>query len=280
MRFKHCSRENTVYIRGGLRSVHPRRRSRNKSQNLIPNKHKHGADTFSHKVWLWLLFNATKIVQPVNTKTKASRKKSTEQRILEAACATFAEHGFRGTTVRMICSKAKANVAAISYYFGSKEKLYEAVYQYLFDDALLQELTQRPLDVKNGEDWKQELRYWTISVLRVITGNRPKERWRCKIYARERVDPSNTLPELYKRFFDPLEKRLDALLIMAWPEDGDEAGRHIFRICTISQCTIYAQRTPPWDEALFPENIDREEWLQRTADHVVNSVTCRLTYRG
>ena len=51
----------------------------------------------------------------------------TRQRILQAACDTFAQKGFRDTTVAKICSAARANVAAVNYYFGSKQGLGYAV---------------------------------------------------------------------------------------------------------------------------------------------------------
>ncbi len=43
--------------------------------------------------------------------------------ILDAAEALFANKGFEGASVRDIAKKANVNVAMISYYFGSKEKL-------------------------------------------------------------------------------------------------------------------------------------------------------------
>lgn len=55
----------------------------------------------------------------------------TRQRILDAARDLFAERGYRGTTVRDITTTAKANIAAVGYYFESKERLYEAVLQSL-----------------------------------------------------------------------------------------------------------------------------------------------------
>jgi len=44
--------------------------------------------------------------------------------------ALFAEKGFNGTSVREIADKAEINIAMISYYFGSKEKLLEAIFDY------------------------------------------------------------------------------------------------------------------------------------------------------
>lgn len=54
---------------------------------------------------------------------------ATRQRLLEAAAQTFLAHGFEGASTREICERAQANIAAISYHFGSKEELYRAVLQ-------------------------------------------------------------------------------------------------------------------------------------------------------
>lgn len=46
-----------------------------------------------------------------------------QMRILLAAEVLFASKGYEGTSVRDIAHKADVNVAMISYYFGSKDKL-------------------------------------------------------------------------------------------------------------------------------------------------------------
>ena len=50
--------------------------------------------------------------------------------IIEAAEKLFAAKGFNGTSVRDIADTAGVNLAMISYYFGSKEKLFEAMFAY------------------------------------------------------------------------------------------------------------------------------------------------------
>jgi AcrR family transcriptional regulator len=50
--------------------------------------------------------------------------------IMEMAEQLFAEKGFNGTSVRDIADKANVNLAMISYYFGSKDKLLEALFNY------------------------------------------------------------------------------------------------------------------------------------------------------
>ena len=50
--------------------------------------------------------------------------------IIETAEKLFADKGFDGASVRDIADEAGINVAMISYYFGSKEKLLEALFIY------------------------------------------------------------------------------------------------------------------------------------------------------
>lgn len=48
--------------------------------------------------------------------------------LLSAATALFARHGYEGTSVRAITHEAGTNLGAITYHFGSKDALYEAVF--------------------------------------------------------------------------------------------------------------------------------------------------------
>ena len=53
----------------------------------------------------------------------------TRGRILDAAEALFACHGIDGTSMRLITSRAGANLAAVNYHFGGKDGLVRAVFQ-------------------------------------------------------------------------------------------------------------------------------------------------------
>ncbi|UJW58644.1 forespore capture DNA-binding protein RefZ [Bacillus sp. A116_S68] len=52
-------------------------------------------------------------------------KKASKNKVMQAAIELFNVKGFSGTSVRDIAFKAEANVALISYYFGSKQGLLE-----------------------------------------------------------------------------------------------------------------------------------------------------------
>ncbi len=55
------------------------------------------------------------------------RTQDKREDILDVAEKLFAEQGFEAISVREISKAADINIAMISYYFGSKEKLYEEV---------------------------------------------------------------------------------------------------------------------------------------------------------
>ena len=58
--------------------------------------------------------------------------------ILQVAEQLFADEGFDGTSIRDIAKKANVNIAMISYYFGSKEKMLEALVLNRISDMRLQ----------------------------------------------------------------------------------------------------------------------------------------------
>jgi AcrR family transcriptional regulator len=68
---------------------------------------------------------------------------ATRQRLIEAARAEFAEYGIAGARVDRIAANAKSNKAQIYHYFGSKDALFDAVWE-----ALVQQVTdEAPIDV-------------------------------------------------------------------------------------------------------------------------------------
>ncbi|WP_192036841.1 TetR/AcrR family transcriptional regulator [Halomonas sp. YLGW01] len=57
----------------------------------------------------------------------------TVTRILDTAEVLFAERGFAETSLRTITGKAKVNLAAVNYHFGSKKSLIQAVFARYLD---------------------------------------------------------------------------------------------------------------------------------------------------
>jgi len=66
-------------------------------------------------------------------------------RILLAAKKLFAQQGYDGTSVRQICDEAGANVSLVSYHFGGKEKVFEALFEHFFPDHMMNELAEESM---------------------------------------------------------------------------------------------------------------------------------------
>ena len=62
---------------------------------------------------------------------------NSKQKIIAVATKLFAQKGFDGVSIRDICKQADVNISMISYYFGGKQELYQAII-----DNLTQNLTE------------------------------------------------------------------------------------------------------------------------------------------
>ena len=173
----------------------------------------------------------------------------TRTRLLEAAGETFAELGFRATTVREICRRAGANIAAINYHFGGKEELYEAVLAY----TAQQSLEKYPIGGHLPPDAPPEasLEAFVRAYLeRLLDEGRPA--WFGKLVAREMVEPTEALTRIAQTFGRPQYDRLRQIIAeLLGPGAADPLIRHC---CwsVIGQCLAY-KHARPMIERLEPD---------------------------
>jgi AcrR family transcriptional regulator len=184
------------------------------------------------------------------------------QRLLEAAGEVFAKHGFHDATIREICEKAKANIAAVHYHFGDKEELYAAVFDYARTCAVAQfnELTSPAAPVE------ERLRTFVRAVLkRFFDEGRPA--WLGKLVAREMIEPSNALDALVNGQIRPNSERLRVVVreLIGREVDEQELWRCTFSIAAqwlfYFHCGQVVKRLNP------DQRFDAEE-LDRLADHI------------
>ena len=81
---------------------------------------------------------------------------STDQKILFTAEKLFAEKGFYATSTRDIAKSAGVNVSMISYYFGSKEKLFEEIFKVRMKEG--QSYATEILENKEINEWEKLIR--------------------------------------------------------------------------------------------------------------------------
>jgi len=186
----------------------------------------------------------------------------TRQRLLEAAGEVFANRGFRDATIREICEKAQANVAAVNYHFGDKEELYAAVFDYARTCAVAQfnELVSPTVPPE------ERLHAFVRAVLtRFYDEGRPA--WLGKLVAREMIEPTKALDSLVNRQIRPNSERLRALVreLIGREIDEQELWRCAFSIAAqwlfYFHCGQVVKRLNP------NQRFDTEE-LDRLAGHI------------
>jgi len=141
-------------------------------------------------------------------------RRSTRERVLEAASEVFARSGYRDATIQEICSSARANIAAVNYYFGSKEKLYRTVWEHL--TKAVHEPSYKA--IRQGTDPEERLRQIIAGRVRNAFDDGPGGRLR-RLLNREMANPTQAHADIRNRFLRPLQELLTKTV-------ADFLGRH------------------------------------------------------
>lgn len=185
-------------------------------------------------------------------------------RLLQIAVEVFAEYGFRDATVREICRRANVNVAAINYYFRSKEALYTEALAFAFTE------TNKHYPYEAAQDKslpaEQRLTLFINHFLHKIL-DETCSGVQGKLITREITEPTKALDLIIAKAIAPqcalLEEIVGQLL-------GDIADRQIRHRCVISilgQCLMFKHSRSIIDR-LFPEAIADPAAIQASVQHI------------
>src|SRR5271157_2384789 len=88
-------------------------------------------------------------------RTQAERADQTRARILDAAVRQFSANGLAGARTEQIAEEAGVNKALLYYYFRSKEDLYAAALEFVFEDVRADGIAVLEANVSAGERFAQ-----------------------------------------------------------------------------------------------------------------------------
>jgi TetR/AcrR family transcriptional regulator, regulator of cefoperazone and chloramphenicol sensitivity len=196
---------------------------------------------------------------------------TTRERIAEAAGEIFAERGFDGTTVRDICQRAGANIAAVNYYFGDKQRLYiEAVvraHRWRMEQAPLPEWSDAtPAETKLAD-------FITTFIRRVRSG--PEDTWHTKLVMREMAHPTAACAELVQSSIRPQFEILLSILRELLPSDTTAERLRLTGFSIVGQCLFYHFADPVIRNLLTSKEyseLDIEKLAQHILDFSLSSI--------
>jgi len=192
----------------------------------------------------------------------------TRARVLEAAAALFAAHGFHATTARDIAERAGVNLASAHYHFGSKEDLYLEVLRVQFDDVN-RVLEQRGARLTAGKptrraDLEALLRARIAVMMEMLLG--PPPGLHGTLMLRELGDPSAALPHIVQRFIEPMKRETAALVALLEPTLSRAAvERGVMSI--VGQVMSIRAQLPALPYLLAAQRLDRAG-LAQLAEHI------------
>ena len=163
--------------------------------------------------------------------TSTEKSGHTQQRLLESACALFAEKGYPSTTIADICDRARTNTAAVNYYFRSKENLYAEAWRLAFQRSF----EAHPLDGGVGHDAPPEarLRGHILSTVQRITDPKAYE---FDIVEKERANPTGLLAEIMRSSIQPVRQHMAAIVRELLGEKASEQHVILCQRSIMAQC--------------------------------------------
>jgi AcrR family transcriptional regulator len=155
------------------------------------------------------------------------------KRLLEAAAEVFALKGYREATVAEICCRARSNIGAVNYHFGSKDELYIAVWKAAFEQAL----GVYPPDGGLGAEAKPEERLHALvhSLLHRIMDD-GRLGYAGQILLREMADPSDAIAQVRHDAIRPLRERMRDIIKALLGPDATEQQLRFCQLSLIHQC--------------------------------------------
>lgn len=161
----------------------------------------------------------------------------TKTRLLAAAREQFALHGVKETTVRDICTRAGANVAAVNYHFGGKDKLFMAVLMDFLEQARL----KYPVNMGLGPEAPAEehLKAYIRSLLyRLMGDGDPVNEKLGQLLSAEFIEPSDNFEIVTERFVTPHHKVLLDILRQLLPV-AEERIVHLCAAGVVGHCLLF-----------------------------------------
>lgn len=197
----------------------------------------------------------------------------TRARLLEMAGSVFAEKGYQTATVREICERAGANVAAVNYHFGDKERLYiEAVKQ-----ACHCRVTEVPLPVwAEGASAVLKLHEFIHALLTRMLGNGGPQ-WHTQLMLRELAQPTAACAELVRDVIRPTANVFGSILDELLPREVPQLKKYLIAFSIVGQCFFY-RVNKPIVAILMGEAEYRRLDTKQLAEHIADFSLAALGY--
>jgi TetR/AcrR family transcriptional regulator, regulator of cefoperazone and chloramphenicol sensitivity len=192
-----------------------------------------------------------------------------KQRLLLAAEEVFAEKGYASATIREITERAEANIAAINYHFGDKERLYIETVRFAHTCAA--KGLPLPLPPEGTPPVEKLTAFIREMATRMTQPTRPSS---LRLMMREMSQPTAAAHAIITEFIQPMAFGLRAIVRDLLPTAPDTRVLMIgFSI--IGQILFYRQNRQVADLIFGKEPVDAIS-TEMIAEHVTRFTIAAL----
>jgi AcrR family transcriptional regulator len=199
----------------------------------------------------------------------------TRDKLIEAAGRVFAERGYRGATIREICRRAGANVAAVNYTFGDKMGLYTEVLRHSVRAAQMAVMSA----ALNASLSPEETIRGVIRARLMSLCEEARPDWHFRLVMHEFTHPTAAMARVVDEGMRPVYERLRKAVgqILGLPPEHETTRLSVNSI--VGQVIFYAFSRPVLSR-LQPEIKLTPEQLDRIAKHIAEFSLAYLRKEG
>lgn len=214
--------------------------------------------------------------KPLKSLTRKAQGEETRATLLATSERLFALHGYNGVSMRTLAAEAGVNLATVSYHFGGKAGLYEAIIQSMIevrDDIFptAKEVASRLDECGDSIEAKGEVVTWFAERLVYgILGNE-EHIWASFLMSREMAQPSDLFPRLEKDFFNPTFESLCVLVKSVLHEDSDHEEIVITAHCLIGLIIKFLE-----GHSIITKRLDWDNYQGEHLDKLASVLTKRI----
>lgn len=158
--------------------------------------------------------------------------KETKEKLLQTATKLFAKQGLDSVSTRDLVKASGVNLCSINYYFGTKQKLYDAVL-----DSVIEKMKSFADKQQNQTiSANEELELFVSNMVDFLCSNKISND-QAELIIKEIIQPTNVYNKLYTDVLEPMHNKLTSLVMRL--TDLSEHQAIIQAHCLIGQVLMF-----------------------------------------
>lgn len=211
-----------------------------------------------------------------NENLRTVKSVETRRRLLLAGMAVFADCGFNGASVRDIVGKSGHTVNAISFFYGGKEGLADAIVKEL-KQTIVPNLPEATEEITSDLVWRATVKRFVSEMIALFGAKDEPNCYFAALYRHESARLHAKKVTLHEEIMVPLFKRFEKLIALG-VEYRDPIKVRLAALSLWNNMIAYALKHQDVLLADVPAGIDPAVFREMTIDYMVEVGLAKLKF--